>query len=424
MKIMIVSFYFPPQNAIASLRSYSWAKYWSQMGHEVTVLTALKPNKINDLRYGLANFKIIAISGFSLKKNIENVKKSVNDSILIKIKNQCKLIYKDFFKKTGCLSQRYPSIYDVWAYNAIRYMKKKERNWDIVVSTGGPYSVHRIGYFLKKNQYTKKWIIDWRDLWVDNQFFVGLKIFRPYESFLENRFHERADFITTVSEGLADTLRNKTEKKVEVIYNGFDRDFYKPLENNDRKFYEKITISYTGTLYKNYQTIEPLLYAVRDLYREGKISPEMLEVVSIGGNCDMTDLFEQFGLSRFYTYRGFLPQECAYELQYNSDISLFLDYKYFKTKGILSGKIFEYLYISRIIWSVGGSSESEANHIIKSCNAGICFGNDTVFVKNELLKLISDRKSYSSSREKKYEEIRKYDRQTQAAKMLKLFFDN
>ena len=37
MNILIVSHYFPPGNSIAALRPYSWAKYWSRMGHQVTV---------------------------------------------------------------------------------------------------------------------------------------------------------------------------------------------------------------------------------------------------------------------------------------------------------------------------------------------------------------------------------------------------
>ena len=42
MKILIITHYFPPLNSIASLRPYSWAKYWTKVGHDVTVLTTKK----------------------------------------------------------------------------------------------------------------------------------------------------------------------------------------------------------------------------------------------------------------------------------------------------------------------------------------------------------------------------------------------
>lgn len=42
MRILIVSTFFPPENSIASFRPYSWAKWWSRAGHEVTVVSTKK----------------------------------------------------------------------------------------------------------------------------------------------------------------------------------------------------------------------------------------------------------------------------------------------------------------------------------------------------------------------------------------------
>ena len=50
-KILIISYCFPPLNVIASLRVYSWAKYWSRMGYEVCVLTAKKTTETVPLIY-------------------------------------------------------------------------------------------------------------------------------------------------------------------------------------------------------------------------------------------------------------------------------------------------------------------------------------------------------------------------------------
>lgn len=429
MKILIVSTFFPPQNSIASLRPYSWAKYWSQMGHEVTVLTTAKEKQDNDLNYDLSNFRVISFpmckpfckhhKAVVSEKKVNNVGVT-NNYIYLHIKK----LYVSFIMKSGCfIGCRFPDWHDSWAKIAIKFLKKEKIKWDIVISTAGPYSVHRVAYFLKKKYYTKIWISDWRDLWTDSHLFKGIKIFHPYEKWLESKFNRAADYITTVSDGLATTLAEKTRKKITVIYNGYDEDFFDSIKKTKRKFYEKVTISYTGTLYKKYQDIEPLLQAMRELYLEGVLSPIKLEVVSLGANCDMTELFKQYGLSEFYTYKGFLPQERAHEIQYNSDVSLFLDYTNSNAKGILTGKLFEYLYISQMIWSIGGSLDSDANNIIKKCNAGICLGKDVPVIKAELIKLTGNRETYCSL-EKKYEEINKYDRKIQAQKMCDLFSDN
>lgn len=47
MKILIVSYYFPPQNSIASLRPYSWAKWWRRAGHDVEKIKNFLLNVIN-----------------------------------------------------------------------------------------------------------------------------------------------------------------------------------------------------------------------------------------------------------------------------------------------------------------------------------------------------------------------------------------
>jgi hypothetical protein len=49
MKILIISTFFPPQNSVASLRGYSFAKYWTELGHKVTVLTTSKATYSHDL---------------------------------------------------------------------------------------------------------------------------------------------------------------------------------------------------------------------------------------------------------------------------------------------------------------------------------------------------------------------------------------
>ena len=61
MKILIIAKYFPPQNSIASLRPYSWAKWWSNLGHEVTVVSTKKIPWENDLKLDCSGFDLIEI---------------------------------------------------------------------------------------------------------------------------------------------------------------------------------------------------------------------------------------------------------------------------------------------------------------------------------------------------------------------------
>jgi hypothetical protein len=81
---------------------------------------------------------------------------------------------------------RMPDKHDIWALKVA--LLPTMTRWDVVVTTGGPYSTHTIGYFLKKKGLAQRWIVDWRDLWTNNHFFHGLPIFRPVEKNIGTSF--------------------------------------------------------------------------------------------------------------------------------------------------------------------------------------------------------------------------------------------
>ena len=128
----------------------------------------------------------------------------------------------------------YPDWHDIMGKRAM-ITKKDPLKWDLVISSGWPYSTHRIGLFLKVNNLTKRWVVDWRDLWTKNHLYNGILFFHPYERHLEKIFHKNADYITTVSEGLAEQLEQVTNTPVKVIYNGFDQDDFEFLFTTERR---------------------------------------------------------------------------------------------------------------------------------------------------------------------------------------------
>ena len=42
LNIVIITYAWPPYNAIGTYRPYAWAKYWKKLGHNITVITAKK----------------------------------------------------------------------------------------------------------------------------------------------------------------------------------------------------------------------------------------------------------------------------------------------------------------------------------------------------------------------------------------------
>jgi glycosyltransferase involved in cell wall biosynthesis len=392
MKILIVAAFFPPQNSIASLRPYSWAKYWSRSGHDVTVLTTVKKEKENNFVKDYFNFSIIelpipllsTISSWSSKNNLSDPVGKKYFSIWLFLKR----IFFSFTSKSGCFySCRFPDFHDFWAKKAIKRIGYS--HFDIVVSTGGPYSVHRVGLALKRKNPNIKWIVDWRDLWTKNHIFSGLKVFHIYEWYLENKFHQNANLIITASEPSSETLRGMTETRVETIYNGFDTEDFQKIKSKPRNNNNAFIVVYTGTIYRGFQDPSSFFKAVSNLKQEKLLNPDILKIKFAGFNSDVSDLADKYNISDFYSYLGFIPREDALQLQYDADAVLFLEYTA-DVPGILTGKLFEYLYIAKEIISIGKDGETMASKFINDAQAGNSFGNDVgkieAYLERRILK--------------------------------------
>ena len=403
MKILIIAVYFPPQNSVASLRPYSWAKYWSRAGHDVTVLTTRKHDHPTNTVYPFTGFEVREVDipffnrlrGTLGKGNTAKVaasKNVVKASFLSSLLGRANKLIQFLQNRFGVLSYcRMPDLTDLWVNPAFRAVANEQ--WDLVVSTAWPYPVHQIAYRLRKNGLAKKWVADWRDIWIGNHLFSGLFPFTLIEKFYERLWMKKADVITTVSEPLAGILRKRYGDKVSVVYNGFDPEDYENLPSE--KAYPQdgvFRIVYTGSIYSGYQDPSPLFEAISRLKNEGRITPDRLQVIFYGNNADMSALAKQFDISEYVQYGGFLPRQQALHYQRDADALLFLEFESKSLQGILTGKLFEYLFAGPPILAVGVGTDDSVNLIMRKTKRGEVFGNDTEHIMEKIVSLPNPRK--------------------------------
>jgi len=428
MKILIISSFFPPQNSIASLRPYSWAKYWSRSGHDVTVLTVSKPTRDEDSPLPFDGFKVVELPipfFSSLQKKvaqepgpIQSKNSNTNAQNLInKMWHWCVTRFAAFQKRYGCFSGcRMPDWRDLWVPSALKYARSER--WDLVVSSAGPYSVHYVAYKLRRCGLADKWIADWRDLWTDNHIYPGLPFFRSAEAFLERRWCASADVITTVSEPLAELLRGKYGSKVRVVYNGFDQDEYEDLPSG--RFFpddNMFRIVYTGSIYEEKQNPLPLFEAIARIYTHNPGIVSSLRVLFVGHNANATSLAERMGVGGFVEYRGFVARPVALQMQRDADCLLFLDFDPSQFRGVLTGKIFEYLVAGPPIISIGFGSDPAVNDVILEGKRGFVLGNDVAKIQDCLLSMIEGRSKEYTNNNCIYN-IQRYSRSNMAERML------
>lgn len=315
-------------------------------------------------------------------------------------------------------SQRMPDDLDFyWSRRVIKRLGTKE--WDLVVSTAGPYGVHAPAYHLKKKGLAKRWIADWRDLWTDNHICPGLPGFRKIERYLEKKWCETADVITTVSEPLAEILRIKYGNKVSVIFNGFDEEDYLSLPATKAFPDDGVSrILYTGTIYPKFQDPSPLFSAIFELHQEGVLKPDKLQVLFCGSNSDVTELAERMGVGPYVRYLGFLPRTQALHLQRDATALLLLEVENNEVKGVLTGKLFEYLFSGPPVIAIGVARGSGIGELLEKTGSGKAFGRDVSAIKSFLKNLTENYGRYANKVENK--EILKYSRREQARLMLDL----
>lgn len=389
MRILIVSIFFPPLNSIASLRPYSWAKYWSSIGHDVTVLTTAKQKgHLTDLHLPNNGFNLIEIPYpeffRSVKKEYQSVIRPQAHLTLTpspwkqRLKRCLFSLFDTIRHKRGIFNGcRMPDFADLWIIPALKAVKGYPP-WDLVISTAGPYTVHIVGSRLKKRGLARRWIADYRDTWSDNYIYPGIFPFSIFEAFLEKKLLRHADAITTISQQFADRFHAKyPQVHAFAIENGFDPGDLASLDPamvfpSDGKY----RIVHTGTIYAGKRDPSPLLKAIA-LIKEQPGQHALLdhlEVLFVGPNqANVGALIRQYGVEKWVKMLGTIPRQEALRMQRDAHRLLFLPWNDSSVDGVITGKLYEYLFSKTPILAVGSPTIEASQKLILEAKAGVAF---------------------------------------------------
>lgn len=420
MRILIASTFFPPLNSIASLRPYSWAKYWTEHGHDVTVLTTAKQQSPDlDLRFPNPGYKLIEVPlpNFltRLKGNYQknNSNAPAQTSLVLKTFNYLR-------NKKGIFNScRMPDFTDFWIKPALKAIEHFPK-WDLIVSSAGPYTVHILAEKIKKRGQSDKWIADYRDTWSNNYNFPGLFPFNLVEISLEKKLLKSADSITTVSEPLANSLSLKlTSSHVHTIENGFDpSDLYSldptPIFPSDGM----LRIVHTGSIYLNKRDPSPLFIAISEINQDpvNKHLLDKLEVLFVGSNqLNLRELIHHYKVDNWVKLVGFINRKDALRMQRDAHLLLFLAWNDSSVSGILTGKLFEYIFSKTPIVAVGADTIEASQQLILDSQCGKAFIN-VEEIKNHLINELKNISKKTTSTSQKL--LNRYDRKVLAMKLL------
>jgi hypothetical protein len=270
----------------------------------------------------------------------------------------------------------------------------KERNIKYVVTTTPPHSTQLVGLKLKNHFPELKWIADLRDPWTDiyyyDQFYPS-RIARKLDKQMERNVIEVADYVSVVSQDMKRMLSAKLDAKHEakflMVPNGFDPDDFS--HNKVISTSGVFTIAYTGTITDSYR-IDTFLDAVAGISESHRI-----KLVFVGKRDEILEKKIQQLPNSVKT--ELLPNVShAESINYllSADALLLAIPDILQNRGIVTGKIFEYLAAKKPIIGIG-PVDGDAAEILSKTSSGVMYNyQDLESINTFLLDLLRGQVSF------------------------------
>jgi hypothetical protein len=389
-KVLIITYYWPPSGGSGVQRWLKFSKYLRDFNIEPVIYTIDNPSyPIKDtsleseVPLGLEVLKQPIFEPNSFLSIFGNNKKKESAGFL----NPNPTLLGRFFQYVRA-NYFIPDARKFWIKPSVKFLSNylKNNEIEVVITTGPPHSMHIIGLALR-DKFKIKWISDFRDPWTEIDYFQQLPLTKKANKKhhqLEQEVLEKSDMVIVVGE----TMKKKFLKynhNIEVLTNGFDSYENSLTIDLDSNF----SITHVGLM--NADRNPTILWEV--LY---EISSENIDFknnlrIKFIGKIDDTviqdiQVFNPKNIVRI----PYLDHEEVRKYQASTQVLLLSINHVPSAKGIITGKIFEYLQAKRPILGIG-PEDGDAAAILKKTNAGNIVGfNNKVELKAAVLKLYKD----------------------------------
>ena len=389
-KVLIITYYWPPSGGSGVQRWLKFSKYLRDFNIEPVIYTVDNPSyPIKDtsleseIPLGLEVLKQPIFEPNSFLSIFGNNKKKESAGFL----NPNPTLLGRFFQYVRA-NYFIPDARKFWIKPSVKFLSNYLNNneIDVVITTGPPHSIHIIGLALR-DKFKIKWISDFRDPWTEIDYFQQLPLTKKANKKhhqLEQEVLEKSDMVIVVGE----TMKKKFLKhnyNIEVLTNGFDSYENSLTIELDSNF----SITHVGLM--NADRNPTILWEV--LY---EISSENIDFknnlrIKFIGKIDDTVIqdIQVFNTNNIVRI-PYLDHDEVRKYQASSQVLLLSINHVPSAKGIITGKIFEYLQAKRPILGIG-PEDGDAAAILKKTNAGNIVGfNNKVELKTAVLKLYKD----------------------------------
>ncbi len=384
MKLLLVTWYFPPSRTIAAVRLGKLARYFLAQGHDVRVIAPQDPPLPQDLEVDFPAERVIRtawqaanLGGTSKSKNAQPATVGTVPTGGVKHTKLKKILWS----LHSSFSQ-FPDSRASWQPIALQRAAELLAEWqpDFVYASGPPFTTLLIGQELSK-KFDLPLVVEFRDRWSEDPYTPQFFWRRWRNRLAEKALIDQAKAIVTVSEPWAAAYRARDRKPTAVVYNGYDAEFCCEGPFDGAAGRPGLEIVYTGGIYPGYRDPSPLFAAMKLLDDRGLACRMIFHGVRPTA---VAPLAEAQGVAHLVEVREILAHEEALRRQRESDILVLLQWNDPKEQGNVPGKFFEYLGARRPIL-VLGLREGVPATILRERDAGF-FSNEPEEIAAQLVR--------------------------------------
>ena len=378
-KVLIITYYWPPAGGAGVQRWLKFVKYLPQFGWNPIIYTpengempVIDHSLLKDIPQDITILKTPIWEPYEWYKKFVGAGKSekINTGFLTEKKKP------GFAEKIAVWIRGNLFIPDArryWIKPSVKFLLDylKTNPVDVIVSTGPPHSMHMIA--LKVTQQTGiKWVADFRDPWTNIDYYKDLMLSASADKLhhqMEKDVVTKADEVIVVGNTMKQEFESQFNRKIHVITNGFDTTDFPVQQISTNKDF---VIAHVGTLVRTRNPLA-LWEAINSLGKNEDDLKQHLRL-RLTGKVDISvkKAIADHDLEDVTDYVDYLSHDKVVLEQMNATILLLVLNDTPNSKGILTGKLFEYMASGRPILAIG-PVDGDAAAILKESGSGVCF---------------------------------------------------
>ncbi len=422
LKVLIVTYYWPPSGGGGVQRWLKLSGYLPEFGVEPVIFTPENPAfHLKDESLVQEVSEDIEVWKFPIWEPLKYLGKGGNIRQGQVLEKSSKSIWdRIMIWARATLFIPDPRVF--WVSPSVKFLMSmlKRNQIDVVITTGPPHSMHLIGRELKRKTGVK-WVADFRDPWSEWDILekLGVKGWaKTRHRALEKSVLGDCDLLITVSDSWAKDFARLGAPRAFVLPNGFDPT---PKENGLNKASKgKFVVSHIGMLNEMRNPVA-VWEALSALCVENRDFASKLEIYLAGILSDrvLASIASYPELKSKLVVDGYLSHKSARKAMKESSLLLLVMNESANARGHIPGKLFEYVEARTPILAIG-DPDGDAAQILTKTQAGAAFSFDD---SKSVRKEIEERyRTFENGEVFSSKDIDQYSRRSQAMKLANELF--